>query len=90
MFSTEWDIDALKRQLEVEIAQADACITATEGSRKKSHEPTVAYFQGQANTARKVLARVDELHNTMPFGLWLSPKALAFLAVGGIFVWLLH
>jgi hypothetical protein len=90
MFDHEWDITALKRQLEIEIAQAEMVIATNENGRKKPHEPTVAYFQGQENTARKILARVEELHQAMPFGLWLSPKALAIIAAGGIMVWLLH
>lgn len=89
MFTTEWDIAVLKRQLEAEIAQAEIVIASNDARRKK-HEPTIAYFQGQENEARKILAYVEQLHETMPSGLWLSWKSLAIIAVGGIFVWLLH
>jgi hypothetical protein len=89
MFQREWDITVLKRQLESEITQAEIVIATNDG-KKKPHEPTVAYFQGQENEARKILAHVEQLHESMPFGLWLSWKALATIFVGGIFVWLLH
>lgn len=89
MFSTEWDIAVLKRQLQAEIAQAEVVIATNDG-KKKPHEPTVAYFQGQANVCQKLLTHVEQLHKRMPKGIWLSPKALAIIFVGGIFVWLLH
>lgn len=90
MFKPAWDITTLKRQLEGEIAQAEVVIASNENGRKKQHEPTIAYFRGQEHEARKILAHVEELHQQMPFGLWLSPKSLAFILVGGIMVWLLH
>ena len=89
MFSTEWDIEALKKQLLAEIAQAEVVIASSDAKRKK-HEPTISYFQGQENTARKLLAVVDKIESQVPKGLWLSWKSLAIIATGGIFVWLLH
>jgi hypothetical protein len=74
-----------KKHLEIEIAQAEAVIFQA-SDNKTPHEPTISYFRGQADCAKKTLAVIDQ----MPFGLWLSPMSLAFLAVGGIFIWLLH
>lgn len=75
----------LKKHLEIEIAEAEAVLSSASAGNKTSHEPTVAYFRGQADATKKLLAVVNEL----PFGLWLSPMSLAFLTVGGIFVWLI-
>jgi len=88
-FSTAWDIESLKKQLQSEIAQAEVVI-ASNDAKRKSHEPTVAYFQGQENVCRKLLVLADELEGKMPKGLWLSPISLAIIAAGGIMVWLLH
>jgi hypothetical protein len=86
-FSIAWDIESLKRQLQSEIAQAEVVI-ASNNAKKKGHEPTIAYFQGQMHTCAKLLAMLDQ--HKLPRGLWLSPISLAIIAAGGIMVWLLH
>lgn len=77
---------ALKQHLEIEIAEAEAVILQASDSNKTAHEPTISYFRGQADAAKKLLAVV----NDVPLGIWLSPASIIIIVVGAIFVWLLH
>lgn len=82
-------IEILKNYLEKELALAEMVLAGAQNPNKKIHEPTTAYFRGQADTIKKLLALVDEIYRHTPLGVFLSWLSLLAITVGVIVVFLI-